>query len=855
MQTLFQDLRYGMRLLRTKPGLTAVAVLTLALGIGANTAIFSLTDKLLVKSLPIKEPQQLMLVNSVNLSTGFTANVFSYPNYADYRDQNQVFSGMSAFIGTMMAVTSNERAERVMVETVSGNYFDLLGVQAARGRIFAPEEDRTPGTHPVAVISDSLWRRRYGSDPQIIGQTVTLNEIKLQIIGVAPRQFTGMLVEQSTDVWVPVMMEGQFRTQSQMLTQRKSDWLRIVARLKEGVTREQARAGLDALAKQIAEKNTPPSANQDGMELSIGGSSGSTQKKTPPRANQALENEKRIELEPGGQGVSGLREKYARALWLLLALVGLVLLTACANIANLLLVRAVGRRKEIAVRLALGARRARLVRQMLTESLPLALLGGTAGLLITPWIAALLLRFQPSLRTLQTSLSESIDYRVLAFTTLITLLAGILFGLIPALQSFKFDLIPALKEGASASGGHEQGVSLRHVLVVAQIALAVVVLVGAGLFAKSLGRLFAVDPGFDTDQVLLVRLNLNPRKIMPFDPEGDEQQVAKVRALQQQVIDGVRSLPGVAAASYSMVVPLSGASFKFDFLIEGQPSRPGELRAAGNFVGPEYYRTMGIQMIEGRDFTEQDRKGAPGVAIINETMARRFFAGQRPVGQHIRLDEKDPWIEIVGVARDIKYEQLMEAPQPQLDLPGLQGFYNSSITLAVRSSGAAGPLIPALRREIAAIAPAVPVTDVRTMSEQLGNSIATARMVATLTAMFGGLALLIAVVGLYGVMSYTVTQSTREIGIRMALGAQPRDVLRLVVGQGMALTTIGMVIGLVTAFGLTRLMTGLLFGVSAADPATFALIALLLTSVALLACYLPARRATKVDPMVALRYE
>jgi predicted permease len=831
MQTLLQDLRYGLRLLLKKPGLTAVAVLTLAMGIGANTAIFSLTDKLLVRSLPVKEPQQLVLLNSVNLSTGFRANVFSHPNYVDYRDQNQVFSGMGAFIGTMMNVASDGRTERVLVETVSGNYFDLLGVRATRGRTFAPEEDRTPGTHPVAVISDSLWRRQYGADPEIIGQTVTLNEVKLRIIGVAPRQFTGMLVEQATDIWVPVMLEGQFRSRS-VLTERTSDWLRIVARLKEGVTIEQARAGLDTLAKQLAQKNVSPSANV------------------------APDSEKRIELEPGGQGVSGLREKYARALWLLLALVVMVLLIACANIANLLLARAIARRKEIAVRLALGARRSQLVRQMLTESLPLALLGGASGLLLTPWIAALLLRFQPSLRALQTPLDESIDYRVLVFTALITLLASILFGLIPALQSFSFDLIPALKEGVNASGGHEQGLSLRHVLVVAQIALAVVVLVGAGLFVKSLRHLFAVDPGFDTDQVLLVRLNLNTRKLLPFDPEGDEQQVARVRALQQQIIERVRALPGVTAASFSMVVPLSGASFKFDFFIEGQPLRPGEQRANGNYVGPDYHRTMGIPIIAGRDFSEQDRQGAPGVAIINETLARRFFAGQRAVGQRLRLDEKDPWLEIIGVARDFKYEQLTEAPLPQLDLPSLQQrHYNSSSTFAVRSTGAGAPLIPALRREIAASAPAVPIIDVRMMAEQLGDSIAAARMAATLTALFGGLALLIAVIGLYGVMSYTVTQSTRELGIRMALGAQPRDVLRLVVGQGMALTVVGVALGLIAAFALTRLMKTLLFSVEATDPLTFMLVALSLLGVALLACYVPARRATKVDPLVALRYE
>jgi predicted permease len=816
---MFQDLRFAFRMLLKNLSFTAMAALTLALGIGANTAVFSLIDKLLWRTLPVASPEQLVLLSAESSNPHFLHNVFSYPDYVDYRERNQVLSGLLAFRRADLSLGAGDEAEKVAGEFVSGNYFDLLGVKMARGRGFLPAEDQTPGARPVVVLSYGLWQRRFDAAPDLIGRTVTLNEVKLTVVGIAPRGFTGLLFEHAAELWAPVMMQEQLQPGSPPFDARQMGSLRLIGRLKPGVSLVQAQASLDVLAHQIRESYTPPD-----------------------RRNQPF-YERRLLLEPSGQGISALRQQLREPLKLLLAVVGLILLIACANVANLLLARATARRKEIAVRLALGASRARLIRQLLAESASLALLGGALGLLFAPWLTNLLTSFQWwQIRVAQTPLGETLDTRVLGFTLLVSVLAGMIFGLIPALQSSKPDLIPALKEGATLSY-HERRANARHLLVIAQVALSVVVLVGAGLLIRSLRHLFTIDPGFKAEGVLIVPVNLPAQKY-------DE---AKGREFVRQFSERLKALPGVQAVSEATVIPLSGNRFTRSVTVEGYQTRRGEvLGVETNNVGPGYHELLGIPIVQGRGFTERDREGAPDVAVINEAFARLYFPGQNPLGKRLNLGAD---FEVVGVTRDIKYHELTERPLPHFDLAGRQMGFSRSTNLHLRTSLKAASLIPAVRREARMLDPGLGILEVQVLDEVVANSLTTARMAATLTGLFGLIALLLAAVGLYGVTSYTVTQSTREIGVRMALGAQARDVLRLVVGQGMALTVIGLAIGLSGALLLTRLMTSLLFGVSATDPLTFVVIVLLLLGVTLVACYLPARKAAKVDPMEALRHE
>ncbi|MDQ3253728.1 MAG: ABC transporter permease [Acidobacteriota bacterium] len=830
MHTLWQDIRYGARMLLKQKGLTAIAVLSLALGIGANTAIFSLADKLLFRSLPVEAPERLALLTSVSVSPHFVGNIFSYPDYADYRDQNEVFSGLITFSQIFPNMQTSDRTERVPGEIVSGNYFDVLGVKPMRGRAFLPEENTTPGTHPVAVISYGLWQRQFGADLNLIGKTITLDDLGSTVIGVAPRGFNGTMVERTSDIWVPMMMQPHLIPQGNSVADRRISWMRVMGRLRDGVSIAQAEAGIDVLAQQIKQAHNPQSAQSPKLPYS----------------------EQHIKLEPGGRGISGLRGELSQPLMLLLAVVGSVLLIACANVANLLLARSLVRRKEIAVRLALGASRARLVRQLLTESILLAFVCGAVGLVVAPWITSLLLRFQPTINLAQTTLGDSIDARVLAFTLFVALLSGIVFGLVPALQSSRTDLIPALKDERVAIGRGESRFGLRNLLVIAQISLALMVLIGAGLFLKSLRNLFAIDPGYKTEDVLLVPLSLDSKNY-------DE---AKGRGFYQQLMERIRALPGVAAVSSAKLVPLGGSWMTMSVFVEGYTPLPDEETAIShNFVGPEYHQTMGIPLVQGRGFTEQDRVGAPGVVIINEAMARRFFAGQNAIGKRLRLSTEGPSLEIIGVARDGRYQKLTEEPAPYFYLPSLQQRYVSLMTLHVRATNPELDLLPAVRREVQALDPTMPISNVRTLAEQLSVSLATARMATTLTGLFGLLALLLAGIGIYGVMAYSVAQRAHEIGIRMALGAQTADVLKMILRQGMTLVLLGVVLGLAGAYVLTRYLESLinlsqmLYGVKVFDPLTYGVIVVLLTMVALFACFIPVRRATKVEPVVALRYE
>ena len=829
---MIQDLRYGIRMLLKHKGFTAIAVLTLALGIGANTAIFSVVDKLLVRSLPVKEPQQLAIVSGESVNPKFMNNIFSYPDFMDYRAQNEVFSGLIAFAWINARLGEGEKADKLSIEAVSGNYFDVLGVAAAQGRIIQDEDNRNEDAHPVAVISHSCWQRRFAGQSNVVGQTLLLNGASYTIIGIAPAGFAGMRLESPAEAWTPLIMRRQLAGGTTSILERKGAWLRLVGRLKPGIPLAQAQVSLDLTAHRIWEANTTPTD------------------RTLPF------NEKRMLLEPGGQGISSLRRSLGETLKLLLGVVALLLVLACANVANLLLARATGRQKEIAIRLALGAQRWQIVRQLLIESVLLASLGAGVGLLFAPWLYHLLFAFQPYFELESSQLQSSLDARVLVFTAVTAILSGILFGLVPAWQGSRADLVPALKDG-TGTAQRERRWNVRSLLVVAQVALALVMLIGAGLLVRSLQRLFAIDLGFRAEKLLIVGCEL-PRAAYAAANDEAGKRVVDERNNQYfaQLAEQVKALPGVEAATTAFLTPFDGNIGKTSVVIEGWQPKPGENLAIDNSkVGPGYHELLRIPLVAGRGFTEHDDANAPGVVIVNETLARTYFPKQNPLGKRLSLGINKPWLEIIGVTRDHRMHSLTEAPQPHLDLPALQRPYGSFARLVVRTKLDPLTVWPAVRKAALALNPNVTVSPPTTLDYDIKGSIAVARMASTLTSLFGVTALLLAGIGLYGVMSYAVSRRTREICIRMALGAERSAVLRLVIKQGLLLTGIGIGLGLLVAVLLTRLLQSLLYGVGTTDPLTFGVVALLLAGVALLACYIPAQRATKVDPMIALRHE
>jgi len=836
METLWQDLRYGVRVLLKSPGFTAVAVLSLALGIGANTAIFSLVNAVLLRPLPVAEPAALVFLFCGVRNSPYS--VVSYPDYVDFRDQNKVFSGLATYSGIGLSLNAADQTELVSGAIVSGNYFDVLGVRAALGRTFLPEEDQTPGTHPVTVISHGLWQRRFGGDPNVVGQHLTLNGRAFTVIGVAPAGFNGTDLGETNDLYVPMMMQALVRPprggysgemNPDLLSRRGAGWLGVIGRLKPGVKIEQAQAEIATIARQL--EQAYPDSNRDRIAT----------------------------LFPVSKGDPQSRGTLLSVAGLLMGVVGLVLLIACANVANLLLARASGRRKEVSIRLALGASRGRLVRQLMTESVLLALLGGVVGLLLALWTVDVLKRFPPPANFLPFAFDFSVEGRVLGFTLLLSVLTGLIFGVAPALQASKPDLVPALKDESPALHQGSRRLALRNLLVIAQVALSLTLLIGAGLFLRSLRQAQSIDPGFNPEHVLVAPLNINLLRYTK--PQGVE--------FYRQVVERVEALPGVQSASLARVLLLSGSGRTNSVMIEGQNGPDRESRGEGtgggaevannttaaNVVGLKYFQTMGIGLLRGRDFTAQDRDGAPGVVVINETFAKRYFPGQDPLGKRISLrGARGPWLEVVGITRDSKYRTLGEAPAPFVHLPLLQN-HETGMTLHVRTGVDPAALIPAVRREIQALEKNLPATEIRPLTELISRSLFPARVGAALLGVFGLLALLLASVGLYGVMSYSVSRRTREIGIRMALGAERRDVLRLVLTEAMTLVAVGVGVGLTLAAAVTRLLAGFLYGVSATDPTTFAGITLLLAGVALFASLIPARRAMRVDPMVALRYE
>ncbi len=833
MRSLWQDLRFGARMLLKAPNITLIAVITLSLGIGANTAIFSVADKLLLRALPVKDPAQLALIVGESVNPKFRSTVFSYPDYQDYREQNEVFSDFIAFAQSDVKFGAGELSDKIGIELISDNYFSALGVTAAEGRVIQNEDNRGEDAHPVAVISHSCWLRRFGGRSGVVGQTMLLNGVSYTIIGIAPSGFAGMRLEAPAEAWAPLMMRRQLLSGTTSNFERKHFWLRLMGRLKPGVTMAAAQAGFDHTARRIWEANTSLS-----------------ERKLPF-------NEKRFLLEPGGQGMSSLRNKMGETLKLLFGVVALLLALACANVTNLLLARASGRRKEIAIRLALGASRWRIIRQMLIESLLLACLGAGAGLMLAPWLYDLMLAFEPSFVIERSTLQSSLDSRVLGYTALTTILSSVLFGLVPAWQSSRADLIPALKDAGSGGARGERRWNARNILVVTQVALALVMLAGAGLLVRSLQRLFAIDPGFRAENILILPLEL-PRAA--YTAAKDE---AGMRAVEEsntqyftQLTERVKATPGVESVTTASITPFANAISKNGVVIEGWQPKPGEnIAIDSNRVGPGYHETLGIPLAQGRGFTDRDNANSSLVAVINEAMARAYFPNQNPLGKRFSLGPGRPWLEIIGVTRDYRLHSLTETAPPHFDLPALQHPQGAFARLVARTKLDPLAVLPAARKEALALNPQVEIVAPTTLYAEVKNSIAAARMASTLTSLFGLTALSLAGVGLYGVMSYAVSRRTREIGVRMALGAARGDVLRLILKRGLLLTGLGIALGLLAAMSLTRLIQTMLHGVDATDPLTFIAVAMLLAAVSLFACWIPARRATKVDPMIALRCE
>jgi predicted permease len=835
MESLLQDLRFGARMLLKNPGFTLIAVLSLALGIGANTAIFSLLDAVLLKSLPVHEPDRLVLFGKgedIGLNTGFpnkSWDLFSYPFYQEIRRRNEVFSEVAAVLSTSRSPYgvvnikgASGEAEKLNLQLVSGSYFSALGVNAILGRAFTDADEQTAGGTLVAVISYDWWERRLGGDPAVIGATISTRQTVYTIIGVAPREFFGTTVGQAPDLWVPLAMEEQSPSSLWSgVHKQEHQMLYLIARLKHGVRAEQASAAVNLLFKQSLQERA-------GAQPS-------------PERLQAIQRAS-IELTPAGRGLSTLRREFSLSLRILMAVVGLVLLIACANVANLSLARAAARQKEFAVRLAVGAGRARLIRQLLTESVLLAGLGGIAGVLLA-WSLSRLLVLMASARAEALPLDVTPNARILGFTLLASLLSAVIFGAAPALRAARIEPNAALKGGKGAAQATSR-IPLGKALVVAQVALSLVLLVGAGLFVRTLINLQNLPTGFNQENVTLFRL-------YTFMLGYEEAQFAP---LLREIEEKVKAVPGVQSASFS--------SFIFNFnqwrsdtrvFTDDHPEGQGGVRQ--NIVGPDYFTTMGIQLVAGRSFGPQDTDKSPKVAVISETIAQRFFPKASPLGRRFGVYGKAPnEFEIVGVVKDAKYGSVTEQWRPMVYYSYAQ-IPEQLENFVARFSGAPETIVPQVRQAIKQVNRNLPIDEVVSLSEHIGRSLTRQKLVARLASFFGLLALLLACVGLYGVLSYAVARRTKEIGIRMALGASPGNALWLALREAFTLVVIGVALGLAASLAATRTASTLLFDVKPNDPLTITLATLLLLTVAALAAYLPARRAARIDPMVALRDE
>ena len=842
-----RDFGYALRTLRRSRGFAVVAALTLALGIGANTAIFTLLDQVLLRLLPVKNPQQLVLLSTRGKHYGnnWGGNAISYPMYRDFQDHNEVFSGMFCRFPQPVSMTYGGQAERTLGELVSGTYFGVLGVGTVLGRPIGPEDDRVPDGHPVVVLSYDYWKGRFGGDSQIIGKTLLVNNYQMAVIGVAQPGFDGVELGASSKIFIPVMMEKEIIIgPMKFLTDRRSRWVNAFGRLKPGVTEEKAKASLQPFMHSMLEQEVKEAAFRNASAYD---------------REEFLKSW--IDVLPGSQGRASLGRELRTPLWVLMATTGMVLLIACANIANLLLARATGRQKEIAVRLAMGATRGRIVGQLLIETLSLSALGGILGLALAFWAdKALMALYLPS-DSGNLKISTAPDLRILLFTLAVTAATGLVFGLAPALQSTRPDVGRTLKDqaGAVVGGGHGR---LRNALVVTQVALSLLLLIGAGLFLRSLKNLSNLGPGFPAER--LVAFNIDP-SLNGYTPQ-------RLNGFYQQLTDSLGTIPGVKSVSVASMRIMEDNEWDSGMTAEGYaPTKPDDHpQAYMNQIGPGYFATLGVPITAGRDFRLTDNRvvkranatddfdTTPTTIIINEKLAKRFFAGRNPVGMHLGFgtDPGTPTdMEIIGVVKDIKYTNLRDEIPIQAYVPYMNSPYLGGMTIYARTLGEPDQLMASIRAKVREMDANLPIYAMRSMEAQISNSLSTERMIASLSTVFGFVATVLAIIGLYGVMSYSVAQRTREIGIRMALGAEQGKVIGMVMREVLTLIAIGVGVGVPAALLLTRVVKSQLYGLQAHDPWTLGLATGLLAMVACAAGYIPALRASRVDPMKALRYE
>ncbi|HKV37018.1 MAG TPA: ABC transporter permease [Pyrinomonadaceae bacterium] len=812
MKNLLQDIRYGLRKMWKSPGLVIVVGLSIGLGSGLNITIFSLIDAILLQPLPVIT-QQDQLVELYTSSPGLRFGAVSYPDYADYRNTNQVFSDLIAQRVTPVSMSNGGNNQIVAGIIVSGNYFSALGVTPLLGRAFSPEEDRTANSYPVAVISHAMWQRAFGGDTQIVGKSVVINSQAFNIVGVAPEGFIGTSVGLAPDIWFPLMMQARVLPGSDRLTDRGARWLNVIGRLKSGVSREQAEAGMQPIVNRLAQDYA------------------NTNKGTSPT------------VVPLGEGSVGIRKNLSSVLLLLMAVVFLVLLIACFNVANLMLARALARQKEIGLRQAIGATRSRLVQQLLTESVLFSLLGGIVGLVVAFVATRLLVNLVPP-TPIPVTFDISLNNGVFVFALVVSVLTGIIFGLAPAIQTTKVNLLPALKDDGAGQQGYKKS-RLRNLLVMGQVAISLILLICAGLFLRSLQNAQNSNPGFEPEKLLAISTDVG---LQGYDQETGQR-------YYQQLAERLGKLPGVESGSVGYIVPLSGGGQQqIAVQIPGYEPPPDTILAIDyNTVGPNFFQVMSIPLLQGRDFSDFDTKDAAGVCIINEAMAKRFWPEGNPIDQHLSITRNKTPLKVIAVVKNSKYYSLKEEPRPYLYLPFLQN-YQARMTVFAKTSTDAASLLPVVRREVESLDKNMPAR-ILTMRDALSFILIPQKLAAILLTIFSLLALALATVGLYAVMAYSVSKRTREIGIRMALGAQRGDVLKLILRQGMFLTVIGLGIGLAASIALTRFFAGLLYGISPTDFATFAAITVFQVAIALVASYIPARRATKVNPLIALKYE